>query len=273
MTESGDDFASSELAFVIHPAAEHVSVDVLLNALDHIRRLLRDVDYAIHGGKYRSRWDVRRLQSSSPTIAVRPSAANGNRPSAVHEIGVGLRLVTSGVDYPPPYFTEQSLLNLKAMRRVFRGRDCARSIAVQEDGGQVASIGCDISAKAERILGAGYHNLGALEGTLEAINVHRSPIITVWDRVYGSPVRCSIPQEDEWISRVKALLGKRVLVSGVIHHFVNGTPRSIRNISKIEDVTPEQRLPEAEFGSIPDAKAADNPAAFLQAVREPSREY
>ena len=273
MTESGDDIASSELAFVIHPAAEHVSVDVLLNALDHIRRLLRDVDYAIHGGKHRSRWDVRRLQSSSPTIAVRPSAANGNRANAAHAISAGLRLVTSGVDYPPPYFTERSLLNLKAMRRVFRGSDCAGSIAVQEDGEQLASIGRDISAKAERILGAGYHNLGALEGTLEAINVHRSPVVTVWDRLYGSPVRCAISQDEEWLSLVKALLGKRVVVSGMIHHFANGTPRSIRNVAAIEDATLGQNLPEAEFGSIPDVRAAHNPAALLQAVREPAGEY
>ena len=270
MTTSGDGIATSELAFVIYPETELASVDLLLNALDHIRRLLRDVDYAIYGGKFRPRWDVRSLHSSAPTITVKPGLLDERQPSSVHEICEGLRKVTSGIDYPPQFFTERALLNLKAMRRLFRGKDRAKSIVVLADGEQVASIGRDISTIADRILGSGYRNLGSLEGTLEAINVHGSPIVTVWDRVHGTPVRCSIPKEGEWLARVKEFLGNRVLVTGNVHYFVNGTPRSIDSVTALEDATPDCNLPKAEFGSIPDPRAAADPASFLQSIREPA---
>ena len=268
MTASEDHDVSSELAFVIHPATEFLSVDVLLNALNDIRRLLRGVDYAIHGRSHRPRWDVRSLRSSSPTIAVRPSAVNGSLPNAVREISAGLQMVTAGIDYPPPHFTEKTLLDLKEMRRLFRGSEMAQSIAVFEDGEQVASIGSDIAVQADRILGAGYHNLGAIEGWLEVINVHRTRKVTIWDRVYRAPVRCVIPGGEEWLSCAKDLLGKRVLIAGNIHYFANGVPRSVDQVTAIEDASPDPRWPKAEYGSIPDARASENPAAYLQSVRE-----
>ena len=63
----------------------------------------------------------------------------------------------------------------------------------------------------------GYHNLGSMEGSLKAITLHPVPSITIWDRVYGMPVPCFIPDESEWIDNVKGLLGQKVLVSGDIY--------------------------------------------------------
>ena len=134
----------------------------------------------------------------------------------------------------------------------------------------MAAIKRDTSEKTDRILAAGYHNLGSLEGTLEAINAQRKPTVTIRDRVTGLPVRCSIPESADWLSRVEGLLEKRVLVTGNIRYFVNGAPMSISNVTAIEDATPDANLPRAEFGSIPDARAAADPAAFLQSVREPA---
>ena len=258
------------MTFVINPEAESASVDLLLNALEHIKRLLRDVDYAIYGANSRSEWVIGKLQSSSPSITVRPHSSNGYLSQSVEVITDGLRDVTIGTDIPPRFFTEQVLENLKRMSRLFSVKNGAKSITVLRDREQMAAIQRDISEKAGRILTAGYHNLGSLEGTLEAINVHRTLTVTIWDRATRAPVRCSIPKEAEWITRVKALLENRVLVTGDIRYFVDGTPRSITNVTSIEDATPDPYLPKAGFGSIPDPRAAADPAAFLQSVREVS---
>ncbi len=258
------------MTFVINPEAESATVGLLLNSLEHINRLLRDVDYAINGAKSPRNWVIRKLQSSAPSITVQPDIHIGHQRQAVKAIGDGLRAVTDGTDYPPQYFTEQALLNLGKMRRLFRGRNKASSIIVLSDGEQMATIRRDISQKTDRILKAGYRNIGSLEGTLEAINVHRSPTVTIWDRTTRTPVRCSIPRGGDWLSRVRAFLEKRVLVTGDISYFANGTPRSITNIIDLEDATPDPNLPKAEFGSIPDARAADDPATFLESVRRVS---
>jgi len=252
------------LTFAINPDAQAASVDLFFKALDDIRRLLRDVDYAIHRERSGRRWIISELHSSSPTITVEPLLGDQE---SIEAIAVGIRAVTLGTDQPPQYFTEQVLEDLKRMRRLFTGRDRARSIFVSRDNDQTATIREDISAKASRILASGFWNLGSLEGTLEAINVHGAPTFTIWDRVSRAPVRCSFPNDISWKEHVKELLEKRVRVAGRIRYFVNGIPRSIGDLSELQDATPDPNLPKAEFGSIPDHEAARDPVAFLRSVR------
>ena len=254
-----------ELTFTIYPETELASVDLLRKSLEDVSRLIKQVDRAIYGPKSKHEWYVGEIRSSAPTITVRPDP-QGRK--AVGAIGAGLRSVTVGTDRPPPHFTEPALLDLRRMSRLFSGSGRARSIAVSVNGLQTATLQSDIRQQVDKILTAGYHNLGSLEGTLEVINVHRAPTITIWDRVYGSPVRCSIPREAAWIDRVKGLLEKRVLVAGHVNYFANGVPRSIADVTNIEHATPDPSLPRAEFGSIPDALVREIGAAeWLKAIR------
>ena len=253
------------LTFVIHPEAEFASVDLLWKSLEDIARLLVDVDRAMYGPKSKHQWYVGNIQSSAPTITVRPDPQGKD---AVSVVGAGLRSVTAGTDRPPPHFSEQALLDLRKMTRLFRGGGKAMSIAVSVGGRQTAAIRSDIGEQVDRILTAGHHNLGSLEGTLEIINVHGAPTITIWERVSGSPVRCYIPRERAWIELVKSLLEKRVTVAGHIRYFANGVPRSVSDVTDIEDTTLNPSLPKAEFGSIPDALVREIGAAeWLKAVR------
>lgn len=257
---------ADDLTFVINPDDETASIGLLLKSLEDIRRLLRDVDRAIYGSKSQHDWAVRKLTSSAPTITVKPDL---NGQEAAEAIGNGLRAVTIGTNQPPQYFSEQVLVDLAKMRRLFAGKRKARSVAVFMNGQQMATIQPDISEKVNRILTAGYRNIGSLQGTLEAINVHGAPTVTIWDRVSRSPVRCSIPKSREWITLVKTFLEKRVTVSGEIHYFVNGVPKSIRDVKDIEDATPSIDLPRAEFGSIPDMQVRESGAArWLNSIRE-----
>lgn len=247
-----------ELTFAIYPESELASVDLLLKSLEDIGRLLRDVDRAMYGPKSKHLWYVGNIQSSAPTITVRPDPKGME---AAQVVGAGILTVTSGTDRPPPHFSEQALMGLRKMTRLFRGGGKAKSIAVSVDGRQTATIRSNIGEQVDRILTAGYHNLGSLEGTLEVINVHGTPTITIWERVSGSPVRCQIPRERAWIELVKSLLEKRVRVAGHIRYFANGSPRSISGVSDIEDATPDHSLPRATFGSIPDAQVRELGAA------------
>ena len=60
------------LTFAINPQTQAASIDLFLKALEDIRRLLRDVDYAIHRERTVRRWIISDLHSSSPTVSVRP---------------------------------------------------------------------------------------------------------------------------------------------------------------------------------------------------------
>lgn len=260
---------AEDLTFEIIPDSQSASVGLFLKSMENISRLLRDVDRAVHGSKGERRWVISKLHASSPTVTVHPVLGDTE---AVDAIGDGLRRVTAGTDRPPRFFTEPALEDLKKMRRLFYGKDRAKSIVVSVGDQQAATIEQDIAEKAKRILTAGYWNIGSLEGTLEAINVHGSPVVTIWDRVSRAPVRCSIPKYAEWVARVKELLEKRVTVTGKIHYFANGVPRSILEVAGLEDATPDPNLPKAEFGSIPDSEAARDPVEFLRKIRAQSGE-
>ena len=251
------------LTFVINPADEFPSFNLLLNSLEDIKRLLRDVDYTLYGRKSDAEWIVHSIKSSAPTITLTPDRVDKQ---AVGVIGEGLRMVTEGADQPPQHFTEPVFEDLKRMRRWFRGRGKARSVSVLMDDEKTATIREDIAQLADRILSSGYHNLGSLQGKLEAINVHRSPTATIWDRLSGAPVRWVFPREE--MDQVKALLETPVLVTGDIRYFSNGAPRSISNVIAIEDSTLEQSVKNAGFGSIPDRHVQEMGAAgWLNIVR------
>lgn len=241
------------LTFVIHSVDEHSSLDLLVKSLEDIQRLLRHVDYAIYGRTSRPGWAVHGLRSSAPTLTLTPRREDRQ---AVGVVGEGLRIVTGGTDQPPQHFTEPVLEDLKKMRRLFRGEDRARSMSVLVNDENTATIGDDIAEKVDRVLAAGYHNLGSLQGKLDAINVHRIPTATIWDRVSGAPVRCRFPREET--ERVKEFLEQLVTVTGDVHYFSNGTPRSVSDVVEIEGlVTADQYPVKAAFCTIPDSRVRE----------------
>ncbi|MCH8109095.1 MAG: hypothetical protein IIB15_03105 [Chloroflexi bacterium] len=255
---------AESLTFVIQPETQEASIDLFFKSLESIRKLLHDVDYAIHRERTGRRWIISRLGSSAPSLTVQPLLGDKE---TVDIIASGIRAVTNGTDQPPQYFTEEALQDLIDMRRLFTGRDRASFIRVSANEEEIATIRHDISTKAGRILTAGYKNLGSLEGTLEVINLHGTPSFKIWDRVSNAPVRCFFPNTPDWKGRVKENLERRVAVTGTIRYFINGIPRTVTDILELQDITPDPSLPRAEFGSIPDEEASHNPVEFLHSIR------
>lgn len=252
------------LTFVIHPDAESVSIGLFLRTIEDIHRLIRDLDYSVTREKGKRRWVIAALHASAPTITVKPLLDNDEiAETLVH----GLKIVAAGTTDPPEHFTEEILDDLRRMRRLFVGRDKANRVVLSSNGSESAVIQEDIDQKADRILKGGYWNLGSVEGTLDAVNLHGSPSFTLWDRVSRSPVRCNFSKDAAWKERVKSLLEKRVLVVGRVNYFRNGIPRSVTGIENLEDMTPVPYLPKATFGSIPTPVVAESPAEFLKTVR------
>ncbi len=258
MTQAG-------LTFAIYPEGESVSLTLFRKSIEDIHRLITDVDYAVTREKGLRRWVVSELRSSIPTITLTPLLGNEETMEAIAK---GLGLVAGGSSEPPAFFTEQALEDLRRMRRLFTGRDRARRLEFSRNGGEKTILWKDIGEKVEKILTGGYWNLGSLEGTLEAINLHGSPMFTIWDRVSRAPVRCFFPSEVAWKQRVKDLLEKRILVSGKVNYFRNGVPRSVSDIAQIDEVTVPSGPQKATFGSIPSEEASRDIVGFLHGIRE-----
>lgn len=255
---------SRSLTFVINPESQETSLDLFQKTIDDIRRLIRDLDYSVTREKGKRRWVIESLRSSAPTITIRHLLENDE---LIETIVNGIASVSEGSDRPPDHFNEPSLVDLQRMQRLFKGQDRARNVTLAHNG-RPAVIGSDIGEKVEKIFKGGYATLGAIEGTLEAVTLHGNhPTFTIWDRVSKAPVHCYFPHTTDWVSKVKQLLEKRVMVRGRIRYFANGIPRSIADIQEILDETPNLELPKAEFGSLGTNRPNDM-TEFLQRVRE-----
>ncbi len=260
------DHAVESLTFTIEPDAQSVPLSVFLKAIEDVHRLVRHVDYAVTREKQGRPWIVERLQSSSPTITIRPLI---DGMGTVETIVGGLQNIADGYPtVPPPHFTEEALDALQRMQGLFSGSERARALVFRTNGLQVATIRSDIKKKVEPILRGGYYSLGSIEGRLEEINLHRNPSFTIWDRLGGLPIKCQFSRTKEWIEHVKELLERDVAVDGRIHYFQNGVPRSISQISTLEAMSFDRPLPKATFGSIPDITDGEDSVEYLRSMRD-----
>jgi hypothetical protein len=262
---------ATALTFRIHADSDWVSISLLEKTLSDVRRLLRDVDYSIEGHRSLLKekdWIVTQLHSSVPTITMEP---RGFGDEATAEILVeGLHSLTEptttefGLAEPPDHFNDFVLEDLKRMRRLFIGQWAKRAKTIEfSTNGSTAFVNREIDEQVARILRGGYWNLGSIEGNLDAINLHGNPTLTIWDRVSRMPVRCSFSKQEK--EQVKNLLEKRVLVIGEIHYFRNGIPRAITKVTEIRDMTRDNSLPKARFGSL---ESSEDSVEFIRSLRE-----
>jgi len=256
---------SRNLTFVINPEGQQASLELFQKTIEDIRRLIRDLDYAVTREKGRRRWVIEALRTSAPTITVRPLLENDE---LIETIVNGVASVSRGTEVPPDHFNEPSLEDLRRMQRLFRGGDRARNVTISHNE-HPAVIERDIGSKVDRILAGGYSALGSIQGVLDAINLHGpNPVFTIWDSERGTPIHCSFPKTSEWVKRVEDLLQKLVMVKGTVNYFKNGLPRSIVGIKAITDETPDANLPRATFGCLSGEEPITDVVDFLKRVRE-----
>lgn len=167
----------------------------------------------------------------------------------------------------PKHFSADALAEVKKMRRLFVGRERARRIDFSENGGPVATIDEGIGDTVDRVMRGGYTVLGSIDGMLDAVNLHRNPVVTIWDRLTNLPVRCFIPADAPWKARVKDLLEHRVLVVGTIRYFRNGMPQSVSRVMEVREMTPDANAPRGDFGTVPGLGGEDS-VRYVRSRRE-----
>jgi hypothetical protein len=258
---------ATELTFTIRPENDSVSLALFEKSFQDIHRLIKDLDYAVTKETGTRRWVISAMHSSAPTITLRPLIENSETIEAFVE---GIGSINLGGEEPPEHYSEDVLDDILRMSRLFKGKDRAKSLEFSYDGTKTI-LESETTEKAKHILRSGYDNIGSVEGSLDAINLHGKPMFTIWDRVTKAPVKSYFPPGEDWKRLIKALLEKRVLVTGEISYFANGLPRSIKNVIGLEDATPILGLKKATFGSIPSGEACSDPVAFIRKHRE--KEY
>jgi len=103
-------------------------------------------------------------------------------------------------------------------------------------------------------------------GQLEMISVHRTPTFNVYDTVTHKAVACGF--DPARLDEIRAALGERVVVTGIVHRNTNGEPVRVEK--------PELRLLRADadlptvrdlIGLAPDLTGFVSPDEYVRKLR------
>jgi len=166
-------------------------------------------------------------------------------------------IVEGATNAPPPFFSEQELQGLIAIRRRVLTKGLQRIELGAADREGTVAITPGIEERVNRILRGTIEALGSLDGDLDAINTRKSPYFTMWERMSGQAVRCGFPPDR--IEEVKSYLHRPVRVSGLVSYFSNGRPRAISHVEMLRDLTRHRLVSDRDYwGALPDlAKSGD----------------
>lgn len=95
-----------------------------------------------------------------------------------------------------------------------------------QNGGDPVKINERLLAHATEVIGPSMTSLGAVEGTLETLNIHETNQFNVYDPLTGRAVRCDFGDRLR-LEEVTALVGKRVVATGDVISSPSGQTTSV----------------------------------------------
>lgn len=219
-----------------------ITIEAFNEAVASFQRLLREVERSV-AGERAIKWTLREMQRSSPALmtwegTTRPRRRKRNetpRPTPDYAPMVAAA-VLSGVgklergEGRPDSFTDDALDASSDLSRV-QARRAITTLALigengnREQGPSVLNVTARVAAAVKDIIGPKYSAPGAVEGVLQAINAHGLLYFVIYDSVYGSRVRCDIP--DRLKRAALDAFEKRVLVGGMVARDSEGHPRHV----------------------------------------------
>lgn len=238
-----------------------ITIEAFNEAVINFVRLLREVERSIAGERAAIRWTLREMQRSSPALltwegTTRPRRRRRNeppKPTPDYAPIVGATIL-SGVgklergEGRPESFTDDALDASSNLARV-KARKTITALALigengnREQGPNVLNVTERVAASVKDIIGPKYTALGSVEGLLLAINARGLLYFVIYDSIYGSRVRCDIP--DRLKREALDAFEKRVLVAGMVARDREGHPRhvAVDSIRRLDAETLPDDLP------------------------------
>jgi len=251
-----------------------ISANALRTAVQQTVGLLDEYDAALYGkGLPSLRWNVWDMKSDNGLlIRFGSEVPRRKRGPVVSDISGaianglidGINIISSD-SRVPPYMSEYGFHRLEAMTRII-ARNEAQSFTLRTNG-HVASVDSETSAKLRKLSDIRRTSIGSVEGRLVGINVAKNPRVTIIHHLSNKSVSCPIEQGQ--LDLVKTSLGKKVIVSGVLHKNEAGDTirvnmRSIHHLSR--DLL-RQQLADISALPIPDFARQADTEEYLRDIR------
>lgn len=236
----------------------YVSLDDFEKFVHEIRATLRNVTKATAGSS--GNWVLTDLRYGSAVLSFAPSPnLNGKRELMTSAVIEGFQAVelASG---KPSYFSDRAL---KALRRLsVLSEDGAMTVRAPD--GRRATLTATAEKNLDILLRPTRRYFGSVVGSLDILSVHTEPYVTIYGDL-GDVARCYISAAH--VDEAKDILGRRVIVSGLIRTNRLGNVVSIQAEELFEAPRRNNASPSKSAGAIPDFTGGLSTADYLTSIR------
>jgi len=263
------------LELIIEGEQGKITVETLQAALGNWLETLHDLDRAIsHDPRGSVDWILARMSLGSGIVGARPVPRNPQRdygPQISYSNVDGFRLIeTEGTS--PPYLSDKGMKGATGLLGLI-AKGGATGVVIRyvpneedltaADEARVSALG---AANIVRLLPVHHKAIGSIEGTLEAVSLHRGQRFTVYEHRTKKAVKSSF-ERDKWLEDIRAALGKRVEVGGLVEYNVREEPLTIK-VDHLR-VLGEGRLPTTREvgGSDPNFTGDMSTEEFIRTIR------
>jgi hypothetical protein len=264
----------AKLRFEIEGAPSFVAFPTYVTATSKLLQLLRELDKVISGHYPGTlQWYVAHLQSESHlTIDVvsRVKLTRARQVFSDYGSQVAGSLVT-GLDnvqnkgISPPHLSEYGLKHMGEMIDVLNRNGASGYRATVMDSGKTVDVSPVAADTIRQLLPIRRSSIGSVSGKLEAISIHRGGRFVVYQAVNDKAISCKF--EESALDRVKALLGRRVVVSGIVHSNIKAEPIRV-DVDEIFDLDAELRPDTRELrGAYPGIADGLSPESYIRRLR------
>lgn len=221
---------------------ETVSFSAFLDAANDVRDILYALGPAVspeEGGTVE--WAITSSSTGSLTLDIAPT----NNPvigSAIrHSFLEGMGQIERRAERPE-LFSDEMLKKAKHLGGILNREDTARfTISSMEDDREVR-VSQHIAANVDTLIGVRYEEIGAVEGRIEGVNLHRGNTFRIYEFLSERGVDCSFADDlaDDVIAALKNR--SRAIVYGIVRTNGRGEPVSVR-VERIERLRSRDELP------------------------------
>jgi hypothetical protein len=269
----------AKLRLEIEGDPHRVELESFVRASANFLKMLTEIDQVMTG-RYRGtlRWYIADLSSGLNGLSVDvlsrlkpPPKSKPNLSTVDFSSRVAGSLVTGfehveKLGISPPYLSTYGLSNLNNMLGIL-GRNGARAYRTTDlEQGRTVELSQNAVETVRSLLPTKRKTIGSVEGQLEAISIHGNKKFVVYDSLTKKAISCEFDSE-EMLSKVKDDLGKRVLVSGLVHWNVQSEPKrvEVENIRVLGDGL----LPTTKdlSGAYPDITEGMTTEEYIRSIR------
>ncbi|GEM_PF-2409119 len=207
---------------------DRIQLADFIEALKKFLGILRDLDSAIsEEPSSHIRWEVAVLQKNSPPlVGITPTPRRLHVPGLSEQIEAQLIENTRSLTYRGQrnkFMPDSALQKMKSIA-IKSERIGPMAIYVGAEG--VGELRTEINSvtlgRVRELTDPKFEGFGSIVGSLDSISVHKGNEFRVWDKSTGKPVRCLFRPVD--LDRVKELLKKTMIASGIVHSNSAGVP-------------------------------------------------